>query len=186
MRANFMIKRSLVDVITYSLVGKYSKDKDLLIDALIEENSKLYQRNLIGFKYKGTAYVHSTVKEKLKTAFSLLKIRDDPAITELHVDLIIRMDAIVKANQNAKIDQMRCEAFLNYCVSLCKTTSELSLVFAHVNLKDEFDKAGVASFDSSDGIREITQQQKMLLNARMDSFKEFLDKLMVLRDLLGV
>ena len=51
-----------------------------------------------------------------------------------------------------------------------------------ISLRKSVRKSGI----NKDAIKELTTQQIALLNSRMKNFQEFLDKIMVMRDLLGV
>lgn len=189
MRANFLLKKNLVSFLTDELVGKYHKALQDTIDYLIERNSNKHKKSSIGFKYNGQCYPHSTIKEQQTSTFALMELRSHPSMLDLHSDLHSEMQQLIVNKRNENMERSRCEGFLNYCISLCKTSTELKLTMEHVGLAKEcklYEEAAGQLYDNKDAIKELTTQQIALLNSRMKNFREFLDKIMVMRDLLGV
>lgn len=191
MKANYIIKKTILTFMVDALVGKYHQSFQESIDALIQENVDKTGESAIGFMFNNSCYVHSKIKNENLTAFAILNLRSDPRVKPLHTDLFDKMHELLKLNGDSNIEKARCTSFINYCLSHAETTTEIKLIFNYVSLKKEIEafeeqKLSNPLFDPKDGAIELSDYVKAKLDARISVFQEFLDRIMVMRDLLGL
>jgi hypothetical protein len=190
MKANYIIKKTILTFMVDTLVGKYHQSFQESIDALIQENVDKTSDSAIGFMFNNSCYIHSEIKKENLTAFAILNLRSDPRVKPLHPDLFDKMHELLKLNGDSNIEKARCTSFINYCLSHAETTTEVKLIFNYVGLKKEIEALEEQSqpplFDAKDNVTELSDYVKAKLDARMGIFQEFLDRIMVMRDLLGL
>lgn len=190
MKLNYILKVQIRDYMVDTLVGRYHQTFTDIIDKLVEENVNLLNKGAIGFRYNGSVYIHSNVKNQFKTAQALLDLRKHPKVFNLHPDLTDTMSESFKLELNKKMEEARCKSFIDFCLSLCECTTEVLHVFEYVGLKQEIfefqEETSNNLHDVKDAYISISPNKELKLKTRMAAFQQFLDKLMVLRNILGI
>lgn len=189
MRASYVTKMKVIQFMLDTLVGRFHTAFQQVVDEVLEENIKLQNKSAIGFKYNGTVHIHSSVKEQFKTAFALMELRQHPKIYALHPSLHEKMEVTAKTQINQGIELARCKSFVSFCLSLAPTTTHIKLIFTYVGLEKEikqYIELHGELFDKNDGVTELDPLTQSKLNIRMGDFQHFLDKLNVLKGILGL
>ena len=111
MKATYILKKELVQFMLSELVTKYNTSFQSLIDVLIDKNIKIRNKNSIGFKSNGNVFIHSTIKDQFKSAFSIMELRKSDKISELHPSLHEEVQQIHQMHLSSKIEEARCLYF---------------------------------------------------------------------------
>lgn len=189
MKATYIVKMEVTQFMLDNLVGRFHTAFQQVVDEVLEENIKLQNKSAIGFKYNGTVHIHSSVKEQFKTAFALMELRQHPKIFALHPSLHEKMEATTKTQINQGIELARCKSFVSFCLSLAPTTTHIKLIFTYVELEREITQYAEIHgelFDAKDEVTELDSLTQSKLKIRMNDFQHFLDKLNVLKGILGL